>query len=68
MTENARLLLISNLLQFLEENKTLVVALREGAMPRVEHGSVMLKGVAGARLFRRGESPIELSPGLQLHL
>lgn len=56
------------LLQFLEENETPVVALREGAMLRVEHGRVTLKGVAGARIFRRGEPPGELSPGSQLQL
>jgi len=56
------------LLQFLEENETPVVALREGAMLRVEHGRVTLKGVAGARIFRRGESPGELSPGSHLQL
>ena len=56
------------LLQFLEENETPVVALREGAMLRVEHGRVTLKGVAGARIFRRGESPTGLSPGSQLQL
>ena len=56
------------LLQFLEENETPVVALREGAMLRVEQGRVMLKGVAGARIFRRGEYPAEFSPGSQLQL
>ena len=56
------------LLQFLEENETPVVALREGAMLRVEHGRVTLKGVAGARIFRRGEAPRELTPGSQLLL
>jgi len=56
------------LLQFLEENETPVVALREGAMLRVEHGRVTLKGVAGARIFRRGEPPGELSPDSQLQL
>ena len=56
------------LLQFLEENEAPVVALREGAMLRVEHGRVTLKGVAGARIFRRGEPPGELSPDSQLQL
>jgi dipeptidase E len=51
------------LLQFLEENQTPVVGLREGAMLRVERGRVMLKGVAGARIFRRGEHARELAPG-----
>ncbi|HWN98035.1 MAG TPA: dipeptidase PepE, partial [Blastocatellia bacterium] len=44
--------------QFLEENKTPVVGLREGAMLRVEGASVILRGVSGARIFRRGHSPV----------
>jgi dipeptidase E len=56
------------LLQFLEENETPVVALREGAMLRVEHGKVTLKGLARARIFRRGESPRELAPGSSIEL
>ena len=49
--------------QFLEENTTPVVALREGAMLLVENSSVLLKGSTGARIFRRGEEPVEMSPG-----
>jgi len=56
------------LLQFLEENETPVVGLREGAMLRVERGIVMLKGVAAARIFRRGRPPCELAPGSPLEL
>ena len=48
--------------EFLEENETPVVGLREGAILRVEGESVLLKGVAGARIFRRGEEPIETTP------
>ena len=54
------------LLQFLEENDTPVVGLREGAMVRVENGVALLKGSAGARIFRRGEIPVEVAPGTQL--
>jgi dipeptidase E len=50
------------ILQFLEENDMPVVALREGAILRVENGSIKLRGVAGARVFRRGEDPAELLP------
>jgi dipeptidase E len=50
-------------LQFLQENDTPVIGLREGAMLRIEHGSCELKGSSGARLFRRKAPPIELSPG-----
>jgi dipeptidase E len=54
------------LLQFLEENETPVIGLREGAMIRVEHGSAELKGSSGARIFRRGQAPLEVLPGAQL--
>jgi dipeptidase E len=51
------------LIQFLEENKTPVVGLREGAMLRIENGKTLLKGSAGARIFRRGHEPVETLPG-----
>ena len=54
--------------QFLEENDTPVVGLREGAMLRIENGTCQLKGVNGARLFRRGTDPFELPPGSMLDL
>jgi dipeptidase E len=50
------------ILQFLEENEAPAVGLREGGMLRVESGSVTLKGSAGARIFRRGHSPVETMP------
>jgi dipeptidase E len=39
-----------------------VVGLREGAMLRVEGGRVTLKGLAGARVFRKGQAPVEVAP------
>jgi dipeptidase E len=54
------------LLQYLEENDTPVAALREGAMLRIENGETLLKGSSGARIFRRGLEPVEMSPGDQL--
>jgi dipeptidase E len=48
--------------EFHEENATPVVGLREGAIVRVEGDSVLLKGVAGARVFRRGQEPVEIAP------
>ncbi|MEP6921181.1 MAG: dipeptidase PepE [bacterium] len=51
------------LLQFLEENVTPVVALREGAMLRIEDGVAVLKGSSGARVFRRDREPLELIAG-----
>jgi dipeptidase E len=52
--------------QFHEENEAPVVGLREGAMLRVEGGRVVLKGAAGARVFRRGQEPVEELPGAEL--
>jgi dipeptidase E len=54
------------ILQFLEENESTVVGLREGAMLRVENGSVTLKGCSGARIFRRDKAPVEAVPGQAL--
>jgi dipeptidase E len=48
--------------EFHEENETPVVGLREGAILRVEGESVLLKGAAGARIFRRGQEPVEVTP------
>jgi dipeptidase E len=54
------------ILQFLEENETSVVGLREGAMLRVEEGATILKGSTGARIFRQGQQPVEIQPGSTL--
>ena len=54
------------IIQFLEENETPVVGLREGAMLRIENGGTILKGSTGARIFRRGFDPVEISPGAKL--
>jgi dipeptidase E len=52
--------------QFLEENETPVVGLREGSMLRVQDGVVLLKGPHSARIFRRGEKPFEAAPASNL--
>jgi dipeptidase E len=52
--------------EFLEENDTPVLGLREGAMVRFENGSMVLKGSTGARIFRKGHDPVETLPGDQL--
>ncbi len=54
------------ILEFLEENDTPVLALREGAIARCENGTTVLKGSTGARIFRRGMDPVETLPGDQL--
>lgn len=56
------------LIQYLEENDTPVVGLREGAMLRVENGETRLCGSFGARLFRRGFEPVEISLGAKIDL
>jgi dipeptidase E len=52
--------------EFLEENDTPVLGLREGAIARVEHGRTVLKGSTGARIFRKGADPVETLPGDEL--
>lgn len=54
------------IIQYLEENETPVVGLREGAMLRIENGETILRGSTGARIFRRGFDPLEVSPGAKL--
>ena len=49
--------------EFHEENTPPVVGLREGAWLLVEGQAVVLQGVNGARLFRRGQAPAELASG-----
>ena len=55
------------LLQFLEDNDTPVVGLREGALLRIENGEILLRGSTGARIFRKGLEPIETLPGAHLN-
>ena len=54
------------IIQFLEESDTPVIGLREGAMLRIENGKTMLRGSSGARIFRKGQKPLEVSPDHQL--
>ncbi len=52
--------------EFHEENSTPVVGLREGTMLWVENDSPKLLGLRPARIFRRGEEPVEVGPGTRL--
>ena len=52
--------------QFHEENATPVVGLREGTMLRISGDSVRLLGALPARIFRRGEDPLEVPSGSSL--
>jgi dipeptidase E len=54
------------IMQFLEENEETVVGLREGSILRVQEGEVALKGPNTARIFRRGQKPVEVAPGSDL--
>jgi dipeptidase E len=51
------------IIEFLEENETPVVAIREGTAIKVEDGSTRLVGIKGARIFRRGQEPEEIPAG-----
>jgi len=52
--------------QFLEENEAPVLGLREGSMLRVQGSAAILKGRHTARIFRRGDKPVEVEPGSDL--
>ncbi len=56
------------LLQYLEENETPVIGLREGSMLRMENGTITLKGSRTARIFQRGKAPWELEAGSKVEL
>ena len=49
--------------EFLEENETPVVGLREGSTLRVENDTTTLLGEKTARIFRRGAESVEAAPG-----
>jgi dipeptidase E len=52
--------------QFHEENAIPVAGLREGAMVFADNGSYILRGSSGARIFRKGQEPVEVKPGENL--
>jgi dipeptidase E len=52
--------------QFLEENNAPVAGIREGAILRVEGNAIVLIGKSGARIFRKGQEPVETLPGERL--
>jgi len=54
------------LMQFLEENDRVVIALREGSLLRVEGDEMELRGTTHARIFRRATKPREVHPGTRL--
>ncbi len=54
------------ILQFLEENETPVIGMREGSWLVVKNSVVTLQGLSGARIFRRGHAPVEVTPGSEI--
>ena len=54
------------IVQFLEENETSVVGIREGAWLLIDDGAVTMKGNTGARIFRRGHAPVEVTPDTEI--
>jgi dipeptidase E len=52
--------------EFLEENDSVVVGIREGAMLRIDGNEVSLRGTRGARVFRRGKDPDEFETGARM--
>ena len=54
------------LVEFLEENDAIVMALREQSWLEVDGSSMRLRGTGGAVLFRRGAEPAQLSGGADL--
>jgi hypothetical protein len=54
--------------QFLEENDAPVVGLREGEWLRIEGKSTRLGGALDARIFRRGQPPVEKRSGEELEV
>ncbi len=56
------------LLQYLEENQTPVIGLREGCYVRVAAGKIWLKGLRPARIFVRGKQPYEIAPVAEIAL
>jgi len=52
--------------EFLEENNVPVLGMREGSWLRRREQSLLLEGIAGARLFQRKAEPQELAPGTNL--
>ncbi len=56
----------TRLREFHEHNHQPVLGLREPAMLRREGDRMVLRGEAGARLFRAGQDPVEFAPGADL--
>jgi dipeptidase E len=54
------------LAEYLEENTAPVIGIREGTMLRVDDGATTVKGSRPAKVFRRGEAPVDVEVGTLL--
>lgn len=54
----------TRIFEFHKFNTQAVLGLREGSWIEVSHGRVELKGKLSARLFKSGEKPVEIQPGI----
>lgn len=53
----------TRIMEFLTQNDTPVVGLREGGWIRIKGTSITLEGEPSARIFEQGKAPIELASG-----
>ncbi|MGZ5492788.1 MAG: dipeptidase PepE [Thermoanaerobaculia bacterium] len=56
----------TRLAEYLEENESPVIGIREGTMLRVDDDVTTVKGTKPARIFRRGEAPFDVEVGARL--
>jgi dipeptidase E len=56
----------TRLLEFLEENETPVIGIREGTMLRVDDDITRVVGTKPAKIFSRGEAPFDVAVGTRL--
>lgn len=56
----------TRLFEFLEENETPVIGIREGTMLRVDGEITTVKGTKAAKVFRRGVAPYDVAVGTRL--
>ena len=54
------------LAEYLEENTPPVIGIREGTMLRVDDDTTTVKGSKPAKIFRRGETPVDAEVGTRL--
>ncbi len=58
----------TRLKEYMVFNETPIIGLREGCMVHVEGEKMLLKGSTGARIFKRGHDPMEISPVCEIKI